>query len=568
MSFSFNHAVSTSALQKSVEPRSVITLVLIENSRALERLWPDLRDHYLRSALSKLEARYPGVPHISYVLETLVPGDQFTGPGVARQCDSLDTCLEDLQFNYSPLNVLSSSDIWRAIEFLCSASIQGPSTVRNILVIAASSPVEGTNAKQHTSTVPFYNSWFGLAQRLTETNIQWHMILNATQDMRRLNMLFDETTMLQRNVEEPLWLPAESDRFLVRFSSKPQVITPSLFAQESFKNPPSTSYHALDSSFPDDHPDSCSPPHLPPEPSAEAPSLVAQLQQVHGLTKKKVYGTKPVRKPFFRDERVTETSRRSTLLARSVPVDMDMTRAPGGRVVSHSVIDRSARVRHTSSAGGRMHGYHQPAPHWSPMPMASPIPSNLPSVGSSSAAPTNLDSYISSPFDASPPSNVSNTPWAPFSGTSPPSSHLPGSTPAFAPLPTLPFNHTPGSPDNSPPPYLRDRAVPEISPSGVLFDPPSFYDHGLGTQSSNHECVFPGHGSGILSSAASPSQPNSDARLASQSGHSSTESVCSPTEQISSYNTNGWSQASYGPTDSVYGSPNSSGTSSLKGWAG
>ncbi|KAK0200290.1 hypothetical protein DFS33DRAFT_139604 [Desarmillaria ectypa] len=287
-------------------------------------------------------------------------------------------------------------------------SIQGPSTVRNILVIAASSPGEGTNAKQQTSTVPFYNSWFGLAQTLTETNIQWHMILNAHQDMSRLTTLFNETTMLQRNVEEPLWLPAESDRFLVRFSSKPQAITPSLFAQESLKNlPSSTSYHALDSSSPEDHPDYCSPPHLLPEPPAEAPSLVAQLQQVHGLTKKKVYGTKPVRKPFFRDERVTETSRRPTLLTRSVPIDMDMTRAPGGRVVSHSVIDRSARVRHTSSAGGRMHGYHQPAPHWSPMSMASPIPSNLPSVASSSAAPTNLDSYISSPFNPSPPSNHS-----------------------------------------------------------------------------------------------------------------------------------------------------------------
>ncbi len=62
MSFPFNHAVPSSALQKSVEPRSVITLVLVENSRALERLLPDLRGHYLRSALSKLEARYPGTP--------------------------------------------------------------------------------------------------------------------------------------------------------------------------------------------------------------------------------------------------------------------------------------------------------------------------------------------------------------------------------------------------------------------------------------------------------------------------------------------------------------------------
>lgn len=562
MSPPFDHVGPTSVLQKSVEPRSVITLILVENSWALERLWPDLRDHYLRSVLCKLEARYPGTPHTTYVLETLLPGDQFTGPGVPRQCGSLDTCLEDLQFNHCSSNVLSSSDIWRAIEFLCSANIQGPSTVRNILVIAASSPVEGTDAKQHTSNVPFYNSWFGLAHKLAETNIQCHMILNAYQDMTGLTTLFNETTMLQRNVEETLCLPAESERFLVRFSGKPPTITPSLFAQESFKNPPSSaSYHTLDSSFTEDHPDTSSPPHLLPEPTAEAPSLVAHLQQVHGLTKKKVYGTKPVRKPFFRDERVTETSRRSTLLARSVPIDMDMTRAPGGRVVSHSVIDRSARVRHTISAGSRMHGYHQPAPHWSPMSMASPIPSNLPVTASSSAAPPNLDSYISSPFNPSPP-NVSSTPtpWTPFSGTSPSSSHVPCSTPAFAPLPTLPLSHTPSSPDNSPPPYLRD---PEILHPGVLFDPPSFYGHGQGTHTPNRECVFPGHGSGILASVVSPSQLDSDAH---QSGYSSSESLS--TEQISSYDANNWSQTTYGPTEPVYGSPNSSCSSSLKGWAG
>lgn len=40
-----------------------------------------------------------------------------------------------------------------------------------------------------------------------------------------------------------------------------------------------------------------------------APSLVTRLQQWHGLTKKKVYGTKPARQPFFRDERIREKYR-------------------------------------------------------------------------------------------------------------------------------------------------------------------------------------------------------------------------------------------------------------------
>jgi hypothetical protein len=42
-----------------------------------------------------------------------------------------------------------------------------------------------------------------------------------------------------------------------------------------------------------------------------APSLVARLQQAHGLTKKKIYGVKPNRRPFFRDEQVRETYSRT-----------------------------------------------------------------------------------------------------------------------------------------------------------------------------------------------------------------------------------------------------------------
>jgi hypothetical protein len=41
------------------------------------------------------------------------------------------------------------------------------------------------------------------------------------------------------------------------------------------------------------------------------PSLVARLQQAHGLTKKKIYGAKPTRQPFFREDRVREKYRRA-----------------------------------------------------------------------------------------------------------------------------------------------------------------------------------------------------------------------------------------------------------------
>jgi hypothetical protein len=54
-------------------------------------------------------------------------------------------------------------------------------------------------------------------------------------------------------------------------------------------------------------------PVLTSEPKADisTPSLVIRLQQAHGLTKKKVYGTKPARQPFFREDRVRENYRRA-----------------------------------------------------------------------------------------------------------------------------------------------------------------------------------------------------------------------------------------------------------------
>lgn len=58
---------------------------------------------------------------------------------------------------------------------------------------------------------------------------------------------------------------------------------------------------------------------LPPEVSAKsprAPSIVARLQQVHGLTKKKLYGSAsrtPPYTPFFKDERVDGTPQEASL---------------------------------------------------------------------------------------------------------------------------------------------------------------------------------------------------------------------------------------------------------------
>jgi hypothetical protein len=79
----------------------------------------------------------------------------------------------------------------------------------------------------------------------------------------------------------------------------------------------------------------------------QPPSLVSQLQQVHGLVKKNVYGTRPPWQPFFREERVRDKYRKPTPLTMPSSVIEDSPSA-GGKVVSQSRADRMSRVGQAS----------------------------------------------------------------------------------------------------------------------------------------------------------------------------------------------------------------------------
>jgi len=88
----------------------------------------------------------------------------------------------------------------------------------------------------------------------------------------------------------------------------------------------------------------------PPEsPSDTSPSLVSQLQQVHGLTKKKVYGAKPTRQPFIREERVRDKYHRAPaplMMPPSTSATSPVIQASNrsGRATSRSRADRVLRA--------------------------------------------------------------------------------------------------------------------------------------------------------------------------------------------------------------------------------
>jgi hypothetical protein len=85
------------------------------------------------------------------------------------------------------------------------------------------------------------------------------------------------------------------------------------------------------------------------EVSSEPPSLVSQLQQVHGLTKKKVYGTKPALVPFIKDERVRDRyCRAPTPLTMPLPLSIPSENGPPPSLVrrSRGKANRAFSARH------------------------------------------------------------------------------------------------------------------------------------------------------------------------------------------------------------------------------
>jgi hypothetical protein len=128
-------------------------------------------------------------------------------------------------------------------------------------------------------------------------------------------------------------------------------------------------------------------PSIPP--LENPPSLVTQLQQVHGLTKKKVYGAKPHRTPFFREERVRDRYRKGTTPLSVSATAAQLSSAPNGgtRALSRSRAERLARGSPTESHSRRP-GINRRMSAPDAESLASPTSFSRPSSLSSPISPT------------------------------------------------------------------------------------------------------------------------------------------------------------------------------------
>ncbi|KAJ7235078.1 hypothetical protein B0H12DRAFT_150809 [Mycena haematopus] len=271
------------------EPSPQNFLLMVENSSALAAFWPDLRDCYLPRLVEQLSSTVPAHLTNIFITESR-PTSYDSQSSVTKQCSSLEAGLTECQFNYAPDNRLSVAQIQAGIKFLSYAPTN---QMRHLIIVAATTPKDFG-----IGNLP-YDPWSELAKMLTKEEVYLHLALTSNLRSGRLPNLFQQTLKWQQNTEEPLWLQKYSTALIFRVTAS-QSYPDSVQGISETKSPcpASGAQRELSPSL-----DMYTHTVLEDTPS-ESPSLVSQLQQVHGLTKKKVYGAKPARVPFILDERI------------------------------------------------------------------------------------------------------------------------------------------------------------------------------------------------------------------------------------------------------------------------
>ncbi|KAG6852965.1 hypothetical protein C0991_007808 [Blastosporella zonata] len=315
-------------------------------------MWPDLRDRYLRDIMTRFTSTNPAALITTFVSESL-PANDSGFSAMPRQYSTLQSGLTEVRFTWDPRNRFSVENIWNNADYLATTEFQGQPTARHLVIVAASTPFDDAFTEPAA-----YNGG----------STRWHQLALKLTQLR-----------LQNSVEEPPSFPIDFNQVTCRLAARPQ------FYSVPVPQPNSTSQRVLprrNHSFPlpshtniDDNVLGFTSSIEPENP----PSLVSQLQQVHGLTKKKVYGAKPVHKPFVREERTRKGPP-------SVPPPLvlpSMTTSPrssgSGKALSTSKAARISRLAQSSPT--EMQGRRPSLPRRNSR-MSSPETDTIPSPSS------------------------------------------------------------------------------------------------------------------------------------------------------------------------------------------
>lgn len=340
----------------SPPPNAVDLLLLIENSQEMARVWNDLKDRYLGALVQRIQLAHQHLPAnpTVWVLESQPLRTDAT-PDIRQYYDH-HSALLDVQLNTVPENRLSYAKVDEAANFL--ASLRSPNEERalHLVVIAASSP---RDSPLESNSSGYHSPWYNLAHKLGQANIHCHLLMRSIEDMSALTTLFEETLRTQSNLEDPFPIPVDVN-IIIRLSMSPN--------QAQFNPPPQSHPQRIPmpprrNTFPQLEPGHYDdqflqqPPQiqqyqpqqlqqLQQQPQDSSPSLVTHLQQVHGLTKKKVYGAKPTRPPFFKDaDGEYPPQNHAPLPGPPHSYSNDGSLPPlSGRAMSQSQVDRLTRM--------------------------------------------------------------------------------------------------------------------------------------------------------------------------------------------------------------------------------
>ncbi|KIY44640.1 hypothetical protein FISHEDRAFT_77264 [Fistulina hepatica ATCC 64428] len=251
-------------------------VVLIENSPRTTSIWPQLRDD---DALNALATRFEAIQAVFIVSDTNLTFTPFHHVWFPSTRDGL----REFSFRANPNARLSAGTICDALDSVLRQSQRGSLELVIISSLAPSPSMAGSALENYLpSTSP---AWNLLARKLVEVQAGCHLVLDSRdsrEDMASYHNLFSETIRLGDQIEA-----SDSNRS-------------SIFTFRTMKHPPSADPAAsLVSSPAQVHP-LPAPPSVPSTSTGESgPSIVAQLQRMHGLTKKRVYGAKPPSRPPF-----------------------------------------------------------------------------------------------------------------------------------------------------------------------------------------------------------------------------------------------------------------------------
>ncbi|KAJ3534502.1 hypothetical protein NMY22_g6895 [Coprinellus aureogranulatus] len=133
-------------------------LLLIENSVAMAAIWSDIRERCLEPLLAEFDQTNRRYPTKVFAVEALPVSSAMDRDGY----NGVHRGLNNIRFNESPSNRLSTAKVNAAIDLLSTVTYDGRPVTLHLILVAASSPIENPllGIRQY--------AWFLLAEKLQQ----------------------------------------------------------------------------------------------------------------------------------------------------------------------------------------------------------------------------------------------------------------------------------------------------------------------------------------------------------------------------------------------------------------